>query len=541
VPAPQVTVIGLDAATFTIIDPMIEAGELPHLARLFQRGSRGILRSTTHPLTPQAWTTLATGVNAGRHGIWDFSERTGGGYHLRVVNGSFRRAPALWDRLSATGHRVGLINVPFTWPAPEVNGFAVAGMDAASREEGFTHPSSLLAEIMARFGTLEVDHGYPLDSSGRIDLDLVRTVAAQRVELASWLCERFAPEFLFVVFMSADHIHHLCWDEWEREGLESRVAHVYRILDDVVGGLVELSGLTSDVLIVSDHGGGSLNGVVNLNAWLAAQGYLAYAGARKELARRIFNGVFSLRQKVPAGLRYAVKQQVPLLRERAYELREFSVIDPSRTRAFAYGIFGNIVLNVRGREAEGIVEPGEEYEGVRDEIARGLRELRAPSGERIVAAVHRREDLFEGDELEKIPDLVVEFRDYAWLGKGSLKQKARSLWDQIAVEAHSEHKYAGSHRHEGIFALAGPSAAQGANVTASIEDVMPTILYLLDEAIPSGLDGRIVTEALSDRMLDSRPPVFDERSRVEFKGVDSYAPDNSSAVERRLRELGYIE
>jgi predicted AlkP superfamily phosphohydrolase/phosphomutase len=520
---------------------MIEAGELPHLARLFQRGSRGILRSTTHPLTPQAWTTLATGVNAGRHGIWDFSERTGGGYHLRVVNGSFRRAPALWDRLSATGHRVGLINVPFTWPAPEVNGFVVAGIDAASREEGLTHPSSLLAEITARFGTLEVDHSYPLDSSGRIDLDLVRAVSAQRVELASWLCERLSPDFLFVVFMSADHIHHLCWDEWERIRLASRVADVYRILDEAVGGLVELSDPAGDVLVVSDHGGGSLRGVVNLNAWLAANGYLAYAGAGKELTRRMFSGAFKLRQKLPAGLRYAVKQRVPALRERAYELREFSIIDPSRTRAFAYGIFGNIVLNVRGREAEGIVEPGDEYERVRDEIATSLRELRSPDGEEIVAAVHRREEMFEGPELLKIPDLIVEFRDYAWLGKGSLKQKGRSLWDCIAVEAHSEHTYVGSHRHEGIFALAGPSAVSGATVSVSIEDVMPTILYLLGETLPAGLDGRIVTEALAGSVLDSRPPTFDDRSFEELEGVEEYVPDDASVVERRLRGLGYIE
>ena len=122
--SPVLTVIGLDSATFDVVDPMLAAGELPNLARLCDSGARGVLRSTTHPLTPHAWATIVTGVNAGRHGIWDFTERDETGYQLRLVNVSFRRAPAVWDRLRRSGRRTGIVNVPFTWPAPEVDGFA---------------------------------------------------------------------------------------------------------------------------------------------------------------------------------------------------------------------------------------------------------------------------------------------------------------------------------------------------------------------------------------------------------------------------------
>ena len=106
--APVLTVVGLDAATFDVIDPLVASGDLPVLSRLLAHGAYGRLRSTTHPLTPLAWTTMVSGVNAGKHGIWDFSERDASGYGLRLVNGSHSRAPALWTRLSH--RRVGIVS-----------------------------------------------------------------------------------------------------------------------------------------------------------------------------------------------------------------------------------------------------------------------------------------------------------------------------------------------------------------------------------------------------------------------------------------------
>lgn len=523
---------------------MLAAGELPNLARLCDAGARGVLRSTTHPLTPLAWTTMATGVNAGRHGIWDFSERDETGYALRLVNGSYSRAPAVWTRLSAAGRRVGVVNVPFTWPAPEVDGFAIAGMDASAREDGMTSPRDLINELQSRFGRLLLDHSFPLDDRGRLDLDLVRRICEQKVEIVKWLNERFSPELLFVVFMAADHVHHLAWPDWEQRGRESDVAEVYRILDRSLGQLLEGVG-DGNVLVVSDHGGGSLDGVVNLNAWLEQHGYLTYADrpgyGDNEMGRLLGHRLFELRRKVPKNLRYSFKQRMPRLRERAYRLRAPTVVDWSRTRAFSYGIFGNVVLNVRGRERFGIVEPGAEYERLRDELVAGLCELQTPEGERLVAAVHRREELFDGPELEKIPDLVVEFRDYAWLGKGNLTEQTPTIWDHVTIRAHPSQTYAGSHRSEGIFVLAGPAGRAGAEVDAGIMDVAPTMLYLLGEPVPATLEGRLLSEALDPGLLDERPPEFADVETIAVATPRGYEGASPVEVEERLRSLGYLE
>jgi predicted AlkP superfamily phosphohydrolase/phosphomutase len=545
---PQLTVIGLDAATFDVIDPMIEAGQLPNLKRIFDEGTRGILHSTIHPLTTQAWATMLTGVNAGRHGMWDFSDRDESGYRLRLVNGSYRRAPAVWEMLTAADRSVGIVNVPFTWPAQPVNGFLLAGIDAASREAGMTYPKELLRELRRRFDfdKLEFDHALPLDKDGRCDVELVRRACEQRVEVVRWLVERYEPELLFVVFMSADHIHHLCWPEWDSDGLESRVAEVYRILDEAVGGIRELAG-DGDVMVVSDHGGGSLNGIVNLNAWLAEEGFLTYATGHRamrpdEVGRHVLHWVLEQRRKLPAGLRNFFKQRFPRLRERAHELKEYTVIDWERTQAFAYGIFGNVVLNVRGREAKGVVEPGEEYERVRDAIAARAMELRdANTGEQIVKAVHRREDLFDGPHIGKIPDVLIEFKDYAWLGKGNLIARTPTIWDKIPAAPGSQEEYVGSHRPEGIIALAGPSAAVGVPLDASIEDVAPTLMYLMGEPVPQDLEGRVLEEALDPDTLDARPPQYGEKRGLALQAERGYTAAEGSEVEDRLRSLGYIE
>lgn len=538
---PKLTVLGLDAATLTVVDPMLAAGELPHLARLFALGSHGTLRSTTHPLTPHAWTTMVTGVNVGRHGIWDFTERDASGHRLRVVNGSFRTAPAVWDRLTAADRRCGLVNIPFTWPAPELDGFVVAGFDAAAREQGWTHPADLVHELRERYGSLELDNRFPLGKDGHVDLDQVRAAAEQKVDAVLWLTERFEPELLFVVFMAADHVQHLCWADWERDGRASPLAETYRILDAAVGRIVDALGADADVLVVSDHGAGALDGVVNLNAWLAREGYLTYAGGAADVTRRTADTLFGLRRLVPARVRYALKQRLPGLRERAYESTDWSAIDWARTRAFSYGTFGNLVVNVRGREAEGIVEPGAEYERVRDELAQLALELTDPDGHPIVAAVHRREDLFEGPRLDVVPDLLIEFAEYRWLGKGNLKSRSTELYDRIEIEPGSAHAYVGSHRHEGIVSLTGPSAATGVDLTAAIEDIAPTVLYLLGEPVPASLEGRVLFEAIRPELLDGRPPVYDDAPAVELARPAEALQADAEEVEERLRGLGYLE
>jgi predicted AlkP superfamily phosphohydrolase/phosphomutase len=537
-------VLGFDAATFSVIDPMIEAGALPNLAELFASGSRGALRSTTHPLTTQAWTTMLTGVNAGKHGMWDFSERDSSGYRLRVVNGSYRRAPAVWDFLSARGRRVGFLNVPFTWPAPTVEGFFMAGLDAAERERGLGYPAELVSELRQRFEKLELDHGLPIGRDGYIDVGHMCAAIQQRTDVAFWLQERYHPDLLFLVFMAADHMQHYGWLEWEERGLESRVAAVYREFDKVVGRFVERFGEDADMLVVSDHGAGRMKGVVNINAWLAEHGWLTYAehpNIRRELPRVLLYRLLELRRRLPRGLRDIAKQHAPAFRDKVHELKEFTAIDYAQTRAFAYGNMGNVVLNVRGREKFGVVEPGAEYDELCEAIRAKALEMTGPDGERLIVAVHRRDELFDGPEIGRLPDLIFEFDQYAWAGKGNLMKPVPMFQDVIKMPDSGRETYVGTHRPEGVIAFRGASAARTEIASANIQDVAPTLMYLLGEPVPESMEGRVLEEIIAPDVLEARPVEYAEGAAVAVGQAEDYSADELPEVEDRLRSLGYIE
>jgi hypothetical protein len=138
-----------------------------------------------------------------------------------------------------------------------------------------------------------------------------------------------------------------------------------------------------------------------------------------------------------------------------------------------------------------------------------------------------------------VPDLVVEFSDYAWLGKGNLKRRTESIWDRVEI-AGTDAAYVGSHRHEGIVALTGPSAAPG-GLFASIEDIAPTIQYLLGEPIPERMEGQLIDAAIDPELLERRPPEYVADDVEVDSGVRAFADDEAGQVQDRLRGLGYIE
>jgi predicted AlkP superfamily phosphohydrolase/phosphomutase len=559
----RVLIIGLDGATFDLIEPW--ADDLPNLAWLMDRGVWGRLRSTLPPATFPAWTSLMTGVNPGQHGIFDFTRRVPGTYRLEFVNATYRRRPSVWQLLSQAGRRVGVMGLPATYPPERVNGFLISGFDSpvtTGIDRSFVCPPELYDEIRRAVGPYEITDFQELHTGpGWHDAALGKLLhaAGRRSEIAAYLLDSGAWDCFFVHFGESDTAAHHFWalhDPYSPRYDEALAAHlghaihtVYLALDRAVGELVTHAGADAGsgdltVLVVSDHGaGGTGERVIHLNRWLAQQGWLCFASssAFRSVADRIKQVGYAL----PAALQeWAFRGPLRHLLGPLESSARLGGMDWDRTRAFSEEVntFPGIWLNVRGREPRGTVDPGAEYEHLRDEILSRLVEWRNPvTGEAVVARALRREHIFHGPAVKDAPDIVLEpalDQGYAYTFLSSCGRPGQPVGSLAPTERLGAKggSMNGSHRPEGILILAGSGVQRGACLAeAQITDVAPTLLHLLDLPLPANLDGRVLSEAL----MPDGEILADPEAAGTAQVADPYTAEQAAVVGQRLRGLGY--
>ena len=549
----RVIVLGLDGATWDLLDPWIEAGHLPHLARLREEGAWGLLRSTTPPFTATAWTTFATGMNPGKHGIYDFWYRGAEGKRLPIDAGKLR-APTLWQRLSEAGKRVAVVNVPLTYPPVTVNGVMVCGMLTPPHAEVFTHPAELSQEISAAFGSYRPDPYAAITQSARFLRDALRWTE-QHEKVHRWLFEREPWDLFMQVIQAPDVIEHLFWTflqtnhtDYDVPGAESfrqAALSVFQRIDEIVGH--RLSALRADdvFILMSDHGMGEATHWFNLNRFLVESGFLTLEG--KGILSRVGltqEGILGrLRRLDRLGLRGYFHNRLRLQVRQWVDSLVSSPVDWTRTVAYAASTSAEAVyLNVRGRESHGVVEPGAEYEAVCEEVIAALRTARDPlTGQPIFSQVLRREDLYHGPYLQHAPDIVLEVGDHPYV-------MADRLGSTSLLEAIPRQAARGRHRPDGILAFYGEPVRSGVAVEgAGLLDLAPTLMALLGQPVPEEMDGRVLTSPFREP-LASLPPAGAAQSAEQEAGgpggkvaESGYTEEEAAWIEDRLRSLGYLE
>ncbi|MDQ3957421.1 MAG: alkaline phosphatase family protein [Actinomycetota bacterium] len=536
----RVLLLGLDGMTYSVLDPAFEAGHMPVFKRLLDSGASGVLTSTVPPYTPPGWTSIFTGVNPGRHGIFGFTlgnvQSSKGLVSLDRV-----AAPAIWNAANAQGVRMGLFNIPMTYPAPAVDGFAVSGMltpeGGGKTPENFTHPAELSASIA------EIAPGYEIDIEVDYDQDwrstaiierLSANLAKKRSALASLMETHPDLGALFAVLEAPDrlmHVHYKYIDprcehfhRAEAAPIRERAWAFFDEMDAMIGDMLAWAGNDGFVVTMSDHGFGPKDKSVNVNLALREWGLLSIGGAGAVTKSA---GVRTIARKAKKVLPKSVWQRAKGAAQ--------SSIDWSRTKAFSAPIpQQGIYVNLQGREPHGIVPPSE-YEAVRDEIAARLSELVDPDdGRPVVDRVYRREEVVEGPQAPDAPDLFPICRAYSYELSDGLYSPA-ILDDYRALPR-------GFHHMDGIFGIAGPGIAARNGLQATLYDIMPTALYLAGLKIPP-VDGRVLTEWLPEDMVAATPPVVEEMDLpLAGAGAEAspYSAEDEAAIEESLRNLGYL-
>jgi len=557
----KIVIIGVDGGTFDLVKPWIAQGHLAHFKRLMDEGCHAVMHAPVGaPISPASWSSFATGLTPAGHGILDFVKLSSRVYARQIQTSRVRRGQTLWGYFSERGRTVGISEVPLTYPPDTVNGFMVSGHPALTLKKSFTYPESLTAELLkavpdfvSSAAKIVRVHRSPGDKYAEFAKWLYRT-AESRLRSGLWLYDRFKPDLFCQELMGTDWASHYYWHFMdpespfditaeERRRYSKVILDMYEAADQFIAEMLARVDANTVVIAMSDHGFCPTYRVLNVRQWLADRGLLTFTQRRTNVPLRLAHWLWwTLKRVLPERAADWLNTHFPRAMRRARGMGEFAAVDFSRTKAYPLGSFRHIYVNVRGRQPQGIVEPGEEYERLRDRIIREFDELRAPdTGHRLVRKVHRREELMNGPFLDEAPDLLIEWADHTFAFAGA-EAGPGPVFSPLGL---SKDRWLRSANHDprGILLVWGPGIEPGRELPdCSITDVLPTVMYAAGEPVPEGLDGRVLEEAFSESFRRSNPlAYFHSEGDAAQEGAQAFTGAENEEVAEHLRGLGYLD
>ncbi|MFY9611785.1 MAG: alkaline phosphatase family protein [Blastocatellia bacterium] len=535
----KILVIGLDAATMDLIEPWSAAGHLPALARLMNEGSAGRLLSTPNMHSASAWTSILTGLNPGRHGLFVFSDRDFATGRQVFFKGSDRRGETIGSLLARHGLTAGFLNVPMTYKSEcHPGGFMVSGLDAPSLNEKAFCPSELRGDLLRRFPDYRFTPPGLSDlmSAGKVD-DAIAAwlrLTETQTSAAEYLIEARPTDFFMTVYTASDWAGHNLWRTNESSGADAEpLLAIYRALDQAIARLLEHANDQTQLYVISDHGMGPHTGAsYHLAEWLEANGYMkrnrssqarsSLIGAGRRAAKNLLPG--SVKEKIKAGIGAKRVKQLQAAEKDLF----YSSIDWARTMAYSEPGRHVININLAGRNADGEVAASE-YEGVCRRIRRDLSKWTDPRGIKVVERIVHRDEVYSGPFTDRASDLYVYWNPAASLGDPPAEVRARGFW------------WRGDHRPDGILISKGPVTRRGANLEgANVYDLAPTLMYGAKLPVPAGLDGRTIPELFTEEFLERNPIQIDSASQAVAAGGSDLSEAEERLIEEKLRGLGYL-
>jgi len=500
----KVIVIGIDGATFNLLDPWMKEGSLPNFARIAKEGISCPLISTIPPMTAPAWVSFSTGKNPGKHSVFDFYQIEN--YQKRVIDGGAVKSKEIWEILSEAGKKVIVVNPPLAYPVKKVNGYLVAGMMTPSCKVNYTYPPELKNRLekwgykigvgleIGMRSNLARSYVFSKDRKKRQELiDFFNNVERKRVEVIERLSQEIDWNFIFVLFEGTDRLQHYYWNKENQYVIK---AH-YKAIDSLLDRLLKIGGDDTAVIIMSEHGFGEITKKFYINNFLVWQGLLIPKKSNiflgwilkkgKEGAAFLSKLGFSPERVLRSSLFF-----------RFYKNLYKPNIDFSKTQAFMLNETSRgIWINLLGREARGTVA-SQDYEKIRTSIIKELRKLRDPeNGERIVEAF-KREEIYQGLYTHLAPDILLVTRpDYSL--EITIEPETEKLAKNSFLKPTSLGERNADHEMKGMLMIYGSDFQQLKNrfkQPVRIIDLAPTILKLLGTYTPVDIDGRALEEFL---------------------------------------------
>ncbi len=493
---PPLVIFGLDGADPGLIRTWAQEGYLPTIAAILRRGCQGTISGPELISTQGAWLTLFSGVSRSEHGHYYDRHLRPGTYDLHNVSAQDAHVLPFWSHLLGGSKKVVTIDALETKPLPGVRGVQLANwavqhqFNTAMRAPS-AEPATVVQDVQRHVGSQRAVEVFKPASSLREDV-AAHSLLIKRVQAKEALCRRVLTQersdVAVITFVEAHTAGHRLWDyrpggnrcvEAMTAGcdLSSAIRDVYQAIDRTMGVLLRQWPAEANVFIISLFGMKDLHSTTGLiEAFCRQLGYQVPSHHRAGC----LNPLSVLRRTIRPEVRARLSRFLPRRVQMELETHRFRTqTNWANTKAFSIpALYTSFVrVNLRGREPQGIIEPGADYDRLLDQIEADLRQLiDVRSGQPAVDTVIRTAEAFGCGPPAVLPDLSVEWKSTAYFMDRVRHPKAELFQTRPHYDRSSYHSF------NGFVAAAGPSiGARGDVGDVSPLDFAPVFLSLLGE------------------------------------------------------------
>ncbi|WP_282605475.1 alkaline phosphatase family protein [Pelagibius sp. Alg239-R121] len=511
----KVAFISICSGDKDLIAKWVASGDLPNIEGLLQTGLIGETTGLPGVYVGAHWPSFITACTPATNRVHSWEQLKPGTYdNYRCKAGDHMQKPQFWEVLSEAGVRSCVLDIPHSRISPDINGLQTVEWGAHDAAYGFRASSNALRqEIVSQYGLHPVsgnsDADRPIHELDRFADELVRG-ARMKGELSEDFVLRENWDFFAQVFTEAHCGGHLLWHlhdpdhirhpEAVEAGVGDRLKDVYVAIDEGIGRILDRLDEDTTVIFLANHGiGPKYNADFLLPDILIALGVAAPADIPVEepgAIDHVDDFITKAWQQLPVSFRDSVQPLRDRIRGAIHtEKTPPPKIKPSEGKCFFVRnntAHAGIRVNLVGREPNGQIRPGAEYDAFLEELTSDLKGIiNLDTGRAIVSNVYRCDDVYDGPERDHLPDLFVD-----WTNDAPIENLCSNKIGHVS----GSYNYCrtGEHRPDGLFVVKGPGVAAGRiERKVTCIEFAPTIATLLGVELPD-VEGTVIQELFTE-------------------------------------------